>query len=67
MKANEQINTLCEEVLADYPDKVNNYRLGKKALIGLFLGEVMKRSKGQINPTDAIKNLQKLLSSNNKR
>jgi aspartyl-tRNA(Asn)/glutamyl-tRNA(Gln) amidotransferase subunit B len=29
------------------PDKVKAYHAGKKALIGLFAGEVKKRSKGK--------------------
>ena len=29
------------------PDKVKEYRSGKKGLIGLFAGEVKKKSKGK--------------------
>ncbi len=36
-----------EEVLAAMPDKVNEYRKGKKGLLGLFAGEVKKRSRGK--------------------
>ena len=36
-----------DEVIANMPDKVNQYRLGKKGLIGLFAGEVKKLSKGK--------------------
>jgi aspartyl-tRNA(Asn)/glutamyl-tRNA(Gln) amidotransferase subunit B len=32
------------------PDKVLEYRKGKKGLIGLFMGEVKKRSKGKADP-----------------
>jgi aspartyl-tRNA(Asn)/glutamyl-tRNA(Gln) amidotransferase subunit B len=38
------------EVLASMPDKVQEYRKGKKGLIGLFMGEVKKRSKGKADP-----------------
>ena len=41
---------LVEEVLARYPDKVADYRRGKKGLLGMFMGEVMKASKGQAEP-----------------
>jgi aspartyl-tRNA(Asn)/glutamyl-tRNA(Gln) amidotransferase subunit B len=37
-------------VLAAMPDKVAEYKKGKKGLIGLFVGEVKKRSKGQADP-----------------
>jgi aspartyl-tRNA(Asn)/glutamyl-tRNA(Gln) amidotransferase subunit B len=39
-----------DAVLADWPDKVAEYRAGKKGLIGLFMGEVMKRSGGSADP-----------------
>jgi aspartyl-tRNA(Asn)/glutamyl-tRNA(Gln) amidotransferase subunit B len=41
---------LVEEVLAAYPDKVKQYKAGKKGLLGLFVGEVIKRSNGKANP-----------------
>jgi aspartyl-tRNA(Asn)/glutamyl-tRNA(Gln) amidotransferase subunit B len=46
----ENINPLIEEVLADFPAQVTAYKKGKKGLLGLFVGEVMKRSKGKANP-----------------
>ena len=39
-----------EEVMAEMPDKVNEFRKGKKGLIGLFVGEVKKKSKGKADP-----------------
>jgi aspartyl-tRNA(Asn)/glutamyl-tRNA(Gln) amidotransferase subunit B len=33
-----------------YPDKVEEYRAGKKGVLGLFMGEVMKLSKGKADP-----------------
>jgi aspartyl-tRNA(Asn)/glutamyl-tRNA(Gln) amidotransferase subunit B len=36
-----------DEVIAKMPDKVNEYKKGKKGLIGLFAGEVKKISKGK--------------------
>jgi aspartyl-tRNA(Asn)/glutamyl-tRNA(Gln) amidotransferase subunit B len=39
-----------EEVLTKMPDKVVEYRKGKKGLIGLFVGEVKKLSKGKADP-----------------
>lgn len=46
----ENIKPLIEEVLADFPVQVAAYKKGKKGLLGLFVGEVMKRSKGKANP-----------------
>jgi aspartyl-tRNA(Asn)/glutamyl-tRNA(Gln) amidotransferase subunit B len=44
------INELAEQVIAKYPEKVSEYRAGKKGLLGLFVGEVMKLSKGKADP-----------------
>ena len=46
---NEIINWV-EEVLRNMPDKVSEYRKGKKGLIGLFVGEVKKVSRGKADP-----------------
>ena len=36
-----------DDVIANMPDKVKEYKMGKKGLIGLFAGEVKKLSKGK--------------------
>jgi aspartyl-tRNA(Asn)/glutamyl-tRNA(Gln) amidotransferase subunit B len=41
---------IIEAVLAKYPGKVAEFRAGKKGLIGLFVGEVMKMSAGKADP-----------------
>ena len=41
------IEIWVEESLASMPDKVKEYKSGKKGLIGLFSGDVKKRSKGK--------------------
>ncbi len=46
----DALQTLVEEVLAAWPDKVEQFRKGKKNLLGLFVGEVMKKSKGSADP-----------------
>jgi aspartyl-tRNA(Asn)/glutamyl-tRNA(Gln) amidotransferase subunit B len=45
-----EINTWIEQALAGMPDKVKEYKKGKKGLIGLFVGEVKKLSKGKADP-----------------
>jgi aspartyl-tRNA(Asn)/glutamyl-tRNA(Gln) amidotransferase subunit B len=44
------LNTWVDEVLSKNPDKVIEFRKGKKGLIGLFMGEVKKLSKGKADP-----------------
>ncbi len=38
------------EAIAKYPEKVIEYKNGKSSLLGLFMGEVMKLSKGKADP-----------------
>jgi aspartyl-tRNA(Asn)/glutamyl-tRNA(Gln) amidotransferase subunit B len=44
------IQTWVDAVLEKMPDKVQEYRKGKKGLIGLFVGEVKKISRGKADP-----------------
>ena len=41
------IEDWVNEVISSMPDKVKEYKSGKKGLIGLFAGEVKKKSKGK--------------------
>lgn len=47
------IDALVKDVLREFPDKVAEYQNGKLGLLGLFVGEVMKRSKGKADPKTA--------------
>jgi aspartyl-tRNA(Asn)/glutamyl-tRNA(Gln) amidotransferase subunit B len=47
-----EIKNIIAEVLNAYPDKVLAYKNGKKGLIGLFMGEIMKKTKGKANPKE---------------
>ena len=44
------LQTLIDQTIAAFPDKAEQYRRGKKNLLGLFVGEVMKKSKGSADP-----------------
>ena len=44
------IEGIIDEVLGLFPEKVAEYKSGKKGLLGMFVGEVMKRSKGKADP-----------------
>jgi aspartyl-tRNA(Asn)/glutamyl-tRNA(Gln) amidotransferase subunit B len=52
-----------EEVLAKMPDKVAAYQNGKKGLLGLFMGEVKKLSKGKADPKVATQLLTEKLQT----
>ena len=47
------IESAVREAMAKYPDKVQAFRAGNKALLGLFMGEVMKATKGKADPRKA--------------
>lgn len=44
------INEIIDNVLSAFPEKVEEYKSGKQGLLGMFVGEVMKRSKGKADP-----------------
>jgi aspartyl-tRNA(Asn)/glutamyl-tRNA(Gln) amidotransferase subunit B len=44
------LEKMIDEVIAANPKQVEQYRAGKKTMIGFFVGQVMKASKGQANP-----------------
>jgi aspartyl-tRNA(Asn)/glutamyl-tRNA(Gln) amidotransferase subunit B len=45
-----EIDQLIDAVIAANPDQVANYCSGKEALLGFFVGQVIKASKGKANP-----------------
>lgn len=45
-----ELQQLVEQALAKFPDKIAEYKNGKTGLLGLFVGEVMKLSKGKADP-----------------
>jgi len=57
------LEKLVDEVLAANPDKVEKFRKGKKGLLGFFVGEVMRRSKGKAEPKATNKLLNKKLNA----
>ena len=44
------IGLIIDKVLEKYADKVVEYKKGKKGLLALFVGEVMKQTKGKAEP-----------------
>ena len=45
-----EIDALIDSVIAANPDQVAAYRSGKETLIGFFVGQVIRASKGKANP-----------------
>jgi aspartyl-tRNA(Asn)/glutamyl-tRNA(Gln) amidotransferase subunit B len=44
------LENLADELMRANPKQVEQYRAGKKTMIGFFVGQLMKASKGQANP-----------------
>ncbi len=44
------LEKIIDEVITANPKQLEQYRAGKKTMIGFFVGQVMKASKGQANP-----------------
>ena len=44
------LEKIIDELIASNPKQVEQYRGGKKTMIGFFVGQVMKATKGQANP-----------------
>jgi aspartyl-tRNA(Asn)/glutamyl-tRNA(Gln) amidotransferase subunit B len=44
------LEKMIDEIIAANPKQVEQYRAGKKTVVGFFVGQVMKASKGQANP-----------------
>ena len=57
----EKLKSICEEILAQNPAEVKKYKAGKKGLLGFFVGQVLKKTKGKANPKVVNKILTELL------
>ncbi|MDT7044000.1 Asp-tRNA(Asn)/Glu-tRNA(Gln) amidotransferase subunit GatB [Candidatus Nitronereus thalassa] len=54
---------MIQEVVDKNPAQVEQYRSGKDAVLGFFVGQVMKTSKGKANPQKVNELLKRALSS----
>ena len=55
------LEKLIDEIIAANPKQVEQYRAGKTTILGFFVGQLMKASKGQANPALVNELLQKKL------
>ncbi len=56
------IEAMIDEVIANSPNQLEQYRSGKDKLFGYFVGQVMKASQGKANPAQVNKILQDKLN-----
>jgi aspartyl-tRNA(Asn)/glutamyl-tRNA(Gln) amidotransferase subunit B len=57
----ESLEKIVNAVLEECPGEVEKYRNGHKKVMGFFVGQVMKKTKGQANPGVVNKLLQEKL------
>jgi aspartyl-tRNA(Asn)/glutamyl-tRNA(Gln) amidotransferase subunit B len=57
------IDKAIDEVIAKNPKQLEQYRAGKEALFGFFVGQVMKATQGKANPAQVNELLKKKLSA----
>ncbi len=57
----DAIRAIAQQVIDENPDEADTYRGGKTTVIGWFVGQVMRASRGKANPQTARKLLEELL------
>ncbi|EPR41719.1 Aspartyl/glutamyl-tRNA(Asn/Gln) amidotransferase subunit B [Desulfovibrio sp. X2] len=45
-----ELDAVVDAVVAEHPAEAERYRAGEKKLTGFFVGQIMKKTKGQANP-----------------
>ena len=59
----DYLQALIDEILIAFPDKVEAYKNGKTGLLGMFMGQLMKKSGGKADPKKANELLIRALSN----
>ena len=57
------IKTIVENIINAHPKEVESYKNGKTNLLGFFVGQVMKETKGRANPKTVNELIRKFLES----
>ena len=60
----EKLRTIIEGILLHHPDEVSRYRDGKKGLFGFFMGQIMRKTRGQSTPKIVKEILTEILDGN---
>lgn len=55
------IESLVDQVIADHPVQVEQFRAGKEKILGFFVGQVLKATRGQANPEQVNRALRRKL------
>ena len=63
VESTEELVAVIEQILAQFNDKVEQYRSGKDKLFGFFVGQIMQKTQGRGNPQLIQEILKKKLSA----
>ena len=58
----EALEKMIRELITANPNVVADFKAGKQAALQFFIGQIMKASKGSVNPQVAQEAVKKLLS-----
>ncbi|SFC88962.1 aspartyl-tRNA(Asn)/glutamyl-tRNA(Gln) amidotransferase subunit B [Flexibacter flexilis DSM 6793] len=59
----DSLTPIIAEIIAKYPQKVAEYKGGKKGILGMFMGDLMKATKGKADPKVANKLMEEALNN----
>ena len=57
------LETLVDEVIANNPDQVEQFKAGKEKVLGFFVGQIMKATQGKANPAQVNQLLREKLKN----
>lgn len=58
----DEIKAICKSIIDSNPSQAEEFRAGKQKILGFFVGQVMKQTKGKANPQIVNKTFMDLLS-----
>lgn len=58
----DAITDFIDQIISNHPDEVNRFKSGEQQLLGFFMGQLMKASKGKLDPKTANQLLREKLS-----
>ncbi|RUR15713.1 Asp-tRNA(Asn)/Glu-tRNA(Gln) amidotransferase subunit GatB [Legionella sp. km535] len=64
MNNSAALEELIIKIIHQYPDQASEYKAGKEKLLGFFVGQIMKQTKGQANPEHINTLVKKHLATN---
>ncbi len=58
----DSLSQLIQEIIQENPNEVERFKNGEKKLLGVFMGQLMKKSKGKADPKTASQLINKMIS-----